>query len=150
MKKSTWKIVFWSVGILVFLTTVIIAGSFFLIYKRIARHGSSVSQIIKTYKNARKNLEWEKQVYNTGKTAKATILDMHYTDFAVRNYSEIEMLLLVQTNSGDSFQVKTKKMISWAHIAAYKKGAVLNIKYDPTDSSKVAIISVQAGTGSDK
>lgn len=78
---------------------------------------------------------------NIGKEADAVILEMHETGLTVKEYSEIELLLEVQPEDAQPFQVKITTAIYRLHTHLFQPGAKLKVKYNPNDLSRIDIVS---------
>ncbi len=130
-------------------------GVYFLVYKKVAKSGEAkaiMSTAMKTYQNAKRAASDEKRLYAIGQDAEATILKVHETGFATKEYTQLELLLKVMPTDGKPFQVKRTEMISISHAFLFQPGAKLKVKYDPAKPGQIALVSspVPASAGSKK
>ncbi|MCI0397076.1 MAG: hypothetical protein L0332_03840 [Chloroflexi bacterium] len=73
--------------------------------------------------------------------AQATILNMWDTGVTLNDNPQVGMLLEVHPTDRPAYQVQTKAVISRFRLLQYQVGAVVPVKYDPTDPSKVILAS---------
>ena len=92
-----------------------------------------------------RNSQMTGQVMKTGMDATATILSTWDTGMRINDDPQVGMELQVQPLNGAPFQAKVTQTVSIVQLAQFQPGARLNVKYDPANPSRVAIVSVMAG-----
>jgi hypothetical protein len=80
-----------------------------------------------------------KKILATGLPAQATILEVRDTGVTVNNNPQIKLILQVTPQTGMPYQAEVKLLISRLETYKYQSGMVLPVKYDPNDTSKIAI-----------
>jgi hypothetical protein len=86
-----------------------------------------------------RGLGGSKKILETGLPAQATILEVRDTGVTVNNDPQIKLILQVNPQTGMPYQVEVKLLISRLETYKFQPGMVLPVKYDPNDTSKVAI-----------
>ena len=94
-----------------------------------------------------RNARMTKQVTQTGLDATASIVRIWETGVRINDNPQVGMLLQVQPPGGTPFQAEVTKTVSIVELPQIQPGAQLQVKYDPADTSRVAIIAVIAGGG---
>ena len=80
-----------------------------------------------------------REVRAIGLPATATVLQIWETGVRVNNNPVVGFLLEVHAEGMEPYQAETKALISILQIPQIQPGAVLKIKYDPEDPSRVAL-----------
>jgi hypothetical protein len=80
-----------------------------------------------------------KKILETGLPAQATILEVRDTGVTVNNNPQIKLILQVTPSTGMPYQAEVKLLISRLETYKFQPGMVLPVKYDPNDTSKVAL-----------
>jgi hypothetical protein len=88
----------------------------------------------------------KQQVMQTGVEARATIVRTWDTGARINDDPVVGMMLQVQPSGGPSFQAEVNETVSIVQIALFQPGAQLQVKYDPADQRRVAIVSVITGS----
>jgi Protein of unknown function (DUF3592) len=102
----------------------------------IAIAGVFVSRLVM---NGMKN----RQVLAHGESAPAVILKSWQTGTVMNDINpQIGLQLEVRPANRPAFQAETKMFISMMEIPQFQPGAVVQVKYDPNDTSKVAVDAV--------
>ena len=81
----------------------------------------------------------DRQLMQTGVPAQATIVRIWETGVQVNMSPQVGMLLEVQPPGQPPFQAETKTVISQLMIPQFQPGAIVPVKYDPTDNSKIVL-----------
>jgi hypothetical protein len=86
-----------------------------------------------------RGLGGSKKILETGLPAQATILEVRDTGVTVNNNPQIKLILQVTPSTGIPYQAEVKLLISRLETYKYQPGMTLPVKYDPNDTSRVAI-----------
>jgi len=87
------------------------------------------------------------QIVKNGKDASATVLQIWDTGVTINMNPEIGLLLQVTPTDGTpAFQAKATKLISRLETSMYQPGVTLQVKYDPNNTNKVAIVGYGAAS----
>ncbi len=92
-----------------------------------------------------RNSRMTRQVMQTGVDATATIVQTRDTGVRINNNPQVGLLLQVQPPGGVPFQAEVTKTVSIVQLPMFQPGAQVQVKYDPSDTSRVAVIGVVAG-----
>jgi len=92
-----------------------------------------------------RNSRMTRQVMQTGVDATATIVHARDTGVRINDNPQVGLLLQVQPPGGVPFQAEVTKTVSIVELPMFQPGAHLQVKYDPANPSRVAIISVVSG-----
>ena len=79
------------------------------------------------------------EIRANGLPATATVLKIWETGVRVNDNPVVGFLLEVQAEGMEPYQATTKALISILQIPQIQPGAVLKVKYDPEDPSRVAL-----------
>lgn len=80
------------------------------------------------------------KLQKTGSPAEATILEVAETGMTVnRIYPVVKLKLEVRPPAGQPYQAELQTIINRLDIPQFQPGAVLAVRYDPADPSKVAL-----------
>lgn len=80
-----------------------------------------------------------KKLLKTGTPAKAKVLSIQQTHTTINNAPVVKFQLEVQPDGGQPFQAEAKRAIPLVQLSQIQPGALLNVRYDPTDTAMVAI-----------
>jgi hypothetical protein len=76
-----------------------------------------------------------------GRRAEAVILSVEETGVTVQgNYPQAKLHLLVQPESGESYETTTKFLMNRFEIPAYQPGSRVQVAVDPKHPKKVAVL----------
>lgn len=75
----------------------------------------------------------------TGADAQATILGLQQTGTFVNNNPQVVLTLQVSPPGQTPFQAQTSTILPLVAVPQVQPGNVVNVKYDPTDHSKVML-----------
>jgi len=78
----------------------------------------------------------------TGVSPPATILDVWDTNTTINKSPVIGMRLDVCPGSGPSLSAETTQMVSRLHVSLFQPGVQATVGYDPSDTSKLVVVSV--------
>lgn len=84
----------------------------------------------------------QSQVLETGESARATILKVWETGAAVGSVNpdpQLGMLLKVQPTNAPTFQTQADVYVKVWDVPQFSVGAIVNVKYDPKDTRRVAV-----------
>jgi len=95
------------------------------------------------FKRARDQAAQTRALLTSGAPAEATILNLWDTGITINDNPRVGLLLELRPPDGAPFQVETTRTISRLQIPLYQPGTVLQVKYDPNDTTKVAIEAVR-------
>jgi hypothetical protein len=87
----------------------------------------------------------KQKVLQTGAAATATIVSIRDTGTRINDDPVVGIRLQVQPAGAPAFQAEVKETVSILQIPLFQPGAQLDVKYDPADQSRVAIVGVIAG-----
>jgi hypothetical protein len=93
-------------------------------------------------KSIAKGIEQDKKLLRDGKPAKATILEVRSTGTRVNHEPLCELVVEVEPAGEPPFQNTFRQLIPVTSLAEYKRGAVVTVKYDPTDRKKMLLAGV--------
>ena len=89
-----------------------------------------------------------REVLAHGESAPAVVLKVWQTGTVMNEINpQIGMLLEVRPTSKPAFQAETKMFVSMVQIPQFQPGAVLQVKYDPQNPTKVAVDAVGGSLG---
>lgn len=100
-----------------------------------------IPSLVRVARNARMT----QQVMQTGVDATATIVRIWETNVRINDNPQVGMLLQVQPPGGTPFQAEVIKTVSIVELPQFQPGAQVQVKYDPAQPSRVAIVGVIAG-----
>jgi hypothetical protein len=127
-KKSSWKLVLGIVlGIILLLGLGLIGGGY-LVY-------SKVIQPVMDDVNRSGRLAKE------GKLATARIVDVQSSGLDTRDHSGLELILQVQPKGEKPFQVSMTRAVSRTSLSTYRKGAIVQVRYDPQNPHDIVMVS---------
>lgn len=89
----------------------------------------------------------EKKLLQTGVPAPAVITRIWDTGVTINNDPQIGVELQVTPSTGMPFTVQTKQLISRLQTSYYQPGTACQVRYDPNDTSTVAIESIGGSGG---
>jgi hypothetical protein len=75
----------------------------------------------------------------TGADAQATVLGLQQTGTYVNMNPQVVLTLQVSPPGQAPFQAQTSTILPMVAVPQVQPGAVINVKYDPTDHSKVMV-----------
>lgn len=87
------------------------------------------------------------KLLKTGVPATATITRIWDTGVTINNDPEIGVELQVTPQTGMPFVAQAKKVVSRLEVSYFQPGMTCTVKYDPNDTSKVAIESLGDSSG---
>jgi hypothetical protein len=76
-----------------------------------------------------------------GREAEALILEARQTGLTVREQTEVELLLKIHPLHQQPFEVRMRSAVYRLDASLYQPGAMLKVKYDPADPSRIQITS---------
>ncbi len=79
------------------------------------------------------------RLLTTGEAAQATVLRLWDTGVKLNDNPQVGLMLEVHPASQPAYQVETKCFVSLIKLAQVQPGAVVNVKFDPMDRTKVAL-----------
>lgn len=85
------------------------------------------------------NTKAGRALMSTGADAQATILGLQQTGTFVNNNPQVVLTLEVTPPGQPSFQAQASTIIPLVAVPQVQPGNVINVKYDPTDHSKVMV-----------
>ncbi len=91
-----------------------------------------------------RNSQMTSQVMQSGVTATATIINTWDTGMRINENPQVGIQLQVQPPNGAPFQAEVRQTVSIVHLGMYQPGATVQVKYDPANPSRVAIVGVMA------
>jgi len=89
----------------------------------------------------------QSKLLQTGVPAQGVITRLWDTGVTINNNPEIGLEVQVTPSTGMTFIAKTKKVISRLETSYYQPGTAVQVRYNPDDTSKIAIESI-GGSGS--
>jgi hypothetical protein len=119
----------WSIGSISFL--IIMYGTLGIIYWKFIRPRIQNRKILKT-----------------GQLAEATILKIWDTGETYNDAPKVGFMLQVRPVTGILYKAKVEQFISRLSISAYQPGAIVSVRIDHNDNSKVAIEGIKSGASS--
>lgn len=94
--------------------------------------------IIRLVRNSAQN----SQLMATGLDASATIVNVWETGVRINQQPQVGILLEVHPANAAPFQAQATTVISYFQAAQFQPGATVQVKYDPNNTSKVAIAAL--------
>ena len=79
------------------------------------------------------------QILATGTSATATIERLIDTGTTINNDPVVEFVLRVAPSEGPGFEAHSKALVSRLDVPSFQPGRVVPVKYDPHDTSQVAL-----------
>jgi hypothetical protein len=89
-----------------------------------------------------KNMNQNSTLVKTGISASAVILNAEDTGTTMNESPQVRLTLQVNPAFGPSFQAVTTTFVGRLQIGMITPGASCTVRYDPTDTTKVAIESL--------
>ncbi len=89
-----------------------------------------------------RNSRMKKEVMQRGVDGTATILSNWDTGVRINNKPQVGMTLLVRGTNGEEFEADATETVSIVHLPMFQPGATLRVKYDPFNTSRVAIVGL--------
>lgn len=86
-----------------------------------------------------RNAKANKDVLTNGIPAQARILSLGETGITVNNNPAVDIVMEVQLPNQAPYQARQRMVVSILRLAQIQPGAVVPVKYDPNDLTKVAI-----------
>jgi hypothetical protein len=86
-----------------------------------------------------------RQLLNTGMSANGTIVKVWQTGLYVNEQPEIGMTIQVMPPDRPPFQAEARKIVPMIQLAQVQPGQMVEVKYDPNDTSKVALSAILSG-----
>jgi hypothetical protein len=80
-----------------------------------------------------------KQLHATGQPARAEILRIWDTGMTVNDDPVVGFVLQVQPDGKPAYETQTKLRISRIQVSQFQPGAVVPVRVDPTDPSRVSL-----------
>jgi len=80
-----------------------------------------------------------RELQKTGEAAQAKILQIWDTGMTENQNPIIGILLEVHPTNGEPYQAKTKCMISRLDIPQFQPGAVVPVRFDPKEPTRVSV-----------
>ncbi len=93
-------------------------------------------------------MQQQGKLLQTGIPASGVITKVWDTGVTINNSPEIGLEVQVTPSTGMPFTTKTKTVISRLQTSYYQPGMTCTVRYDPNDTSKIAIESLGTGAGS--
>jgi hypothetical protein len=87
------------------------------------------------------------QLLQHGESAPATILQIAETGMRVNDQPQVRLLLDVRPTTRPAFQAQTTMLISYLQASMFQPGMMVEVKYDPNDTSKVTVSGVTGTMG---
>jgi hypothetical protein len=84
-----------------------------------------------------------------GEKAKATIIKVWDTGTTINDDPQIGLLLEAITKEGQKFHAETKTIVSRLNVAMVQPGVTAEVIYDPANTKRVQVISIETTTGND-
>jgi hypothetical protein len=75
----------------------------------------------------------------SGEPARATVLKLWDTGVSLNDNPQVGLLLEVHPQNRPAYQVQTKSFVSRLKVSQVQTGAVVAVKLDPADPSKIAL-----------
>ena len=79
------------------------------------------------------------RILSTGVPATATIERLIDTGTTINNDPVVEFVLRVMPSEGPTFEAHSKSLVSRLDVPSFQPGRVVPVKYDPHDTSRVAL-----------
>jgi type II secretory pathway pseudopilin PulG len=99
--------------------------------------------ILRLTRNASQN----QKLLNGGMDAEAIIMQIAETGVRINEQPQVRIILEVHPANAPVFQSQATTVISYFQASQFQPGAHVQVKYDPSDMSKVAIAAVISNTG---
>jgi hypothetical protein len=85
------------------------------------------------------NMQQQNRILQSGVLATATVLQLAETGMMVNYQPQVRILLQVNPPNGAPYQAEVTRVISHVQIPRVQPGAVVPVKIDPGDPTKVAL-----------
>jgi hypothetical protein len=96
--------------------------------------------ILRVVRNASGGDKATRQLLQTGMPAQARIVQVQRTGMTINDNPVVNILLEVYPQNGQPpFQAWAKKTVSLFQISQYQVGAVIPVRFNPADPTKIAI-----------
>ena len=89
--------------------------------------------------NKTAGLSQAKELHATGMSAEAKILEIADTGWTVNDDPVVSFLLEIYPSEQPPYQARTKLVISRVHIPQYQPGAIVPVRIDAKDPSRVSL-----------
>jgi len=85
--------------------------------------------------------DWRnRRILETGLPAKATLQSMQQTERKRGGNPEVLVSLTVETEAGETFPSRARLYVSHVDLLKLRPGAILSVRYDPADRTRVAVV----------
>jgi hypothetical protein len=88
------------------------------------------------------------QLLEKGIPAEGTILRLEDTGNRFNDQPQVKLWLEVRPQGAPAFETVTKMVISPVYMPQFQPGAIVQLRYDPEDNTKVAIEAIGKAAGS--
>ncbi len=82
------------------------------------------------------------RLLSAGQVAPAQVLSLRDTGVQVNHRPQVELTVKVQPGAGESFQSRCVKVFDFSALAQIQPGTVIEVRYDPEDTSLVAFVGI--------
>jgi uncharacterized protein DUF3592 len=89
--------------------------------------------------NKTAGLSQAKELQKTGRPAEALILEISDTGWTLNDDPVVAFLLEVHPDGKQSYQARTKIVISRVHIPQFQPGATVPVRIDPKEPKRVSL-----------
>lgn len=84
-------------------------------------------------------IKQQNQLLMTGEPAQATVLQLWDTGMKLNDNPQVGLLLEVRPANRQAYQVETKCFVSFLKLPQVQPGAIVHVKVDPADPTRVAL-----------
>jgi hypothetical protein len=85
------------------------------------------------------------QLMKTGETAQGVILSVGQTGMYINEQPQLKIIIEVRPANRPPFQAEVKKVVPLLQLAQMQPGQMVEVKYDPNNTSKVALSAMISG-----
>jgi hypothetical protein len=95
--------------------------------------------VLGVFRRVFKGISQNNVLLTSGEPAQATVLKLWDTGVMLNNNPQVGLLLEVRPQNRPTYQVQIQSFISLLKVSQVQTGAVVAVKVDPTDPTKVAL-----------
>ncbi|MBW2528417.1 MAG: hypothetical protein JRI23_29850 [Deltaproteobacteria bacterium] len=102
--------------------------------------GFTLFFVFKMLKGLHSAAKQEQQLLASGAPAQGQIVAVQQTGTYVNHQPQVQIVVMVTPPGGQPYQAQLLKILSMIEIPQYQPGAQVQIRYDPTNPSRIAIV----------
>lgn len=102
--------------------------------------GASLFFVFKLLGGLHKAAQQEQQLLASGAPAQGQIVSVQQTGTYINHQPQVQIVVYVTPPGGQPYQAQLLKILSMVEIPQYQPGMQVQVRYDPTHPTRVAIV----------